>query len=268
MVYPYTPSGSLDLRLKKPKKYNLEFEIGTGLQHAKDLRIEPLTVNPNPEVDFSSARAPRHLTKDILSYFPKVKSSDGLMLDLGCGATGVHREVSEGAGFEWVGLDYESPSALILGDAHSLPFKSNTFEFILSIAVLEHIRYPFVMMREVHRVLKPHGRFIGTVAFLEPFHGDSFYHHTHLGTLNSLLYGGFNVEKLAPSEKWSVLTAQASNGLFPKMPKSLSRSIVYPLHLLHKLWWRMGNLVSPNLSNNVRIRNTTGSFTFIASKNP
>jgi len=265
LKYQYTHSSSLDLRLKKHKKYNLEFELGTPLLSDNGFQVKPLMTNIKSEVDFSNMSVPLHLTKEVLSYFPKSKSPDSLMLDLGCGGA-IHKGVCERAGFEWVGLDYASTKAPILGDAHSLPFKSDTFEFILSIAVLEHIRFPFVMMREAYRVLKPHGRFIGTVAFLEPFHGDSFYHHTHLGTFNSLQYGGFTVEKLAPSEKWSVLVAQASMVLFPKMPWFMAQSIVYPIQLLHKLWWQAGNLVTPKSNKHIRIRNTTGAFTFIATK--
>lgn len=187
------------------------------------------------------------------------------MLDLGCGKMR-HREVCEYAGFDYVGLDYDSPHAPLLGDAHSLPFRDNSFEFILSIAMLEHIRFPFVMMREAHRVLKPHSRFIGTVAFLEPFHSSSFYHHTHLGIFNSLQYGGFQVEHIAPSKAWTALLAQARMGLFPKMPSSLCKALLFPLQALHKLWWRVGSLVDGRSTERDRILRTTAAFAFIAAK--
>jgi len=58
--------------------------------------------------------------------------------------------------------------------------------------------------------------YIGTVACLEPFHGDSYYHRTHLGTLNTLRIGRFDVEHVAPAVDWSGLQAQATmRGLFP-----------------------------------------------------
>ena len=163
-------------------------------------------------------------------------------------------------------MDYESDKASILGDAHSLPFKDESFEFVLSIAVLEHVRFPFVMMREVFRVLRPGGVFIGTVAFLEPFHRDSFYHHTHLGVYNSLKEGGFKIEKISPSDKWTVLVAQASMILFPKMPLFLSKLLVMPIQFIHKCWWKLGSIFSEKASELTRINSTTGAFTFIARK--
>ncbi len=266
LTYAYTDSGSLDLRLQRPKGYELNFELGTPLLPEQGFKFAPLTMNDEPEVNFSDQSVPRHLSKEILSYFPKAKSENSLMLDLGCGAA-IHKGVCERAGYEWVGVDYDSREAQILADAHALPFDDDTFEAILCVTVLQYIRFPFVMMREACRVLKPHGKIIGTVAFLEPSHGTSFYHHTNLGAFNVLQYGGFTVEKLAPSHSWDVFIALANMGLFYRMPSMVSQSMVLPLRALHKLWWWAGGLVTGRELEEVRLRNFTGSFTFIASKN-
>lgn len=82
----------------------------------------------------------------------------------------------------------------------------------MSMAVLKHLQYPFVAMREVQRILKAGCPFFGTVAFQEPFQRDSYYHHSHLGTLNTLLAAGFEAQKIAPNDKWPVLVAQAHMG--------------------------------------------------------
>jgi ubiquinone/menaquinone biosynthesis C-methylase UbiE len=263
--YEYTKTGSLDLRLKNPKSFLFGFKLGTSLFPKEEFNFDKLIQNHAHQVDFSKIAVPWHLTKEIMSYFPKAISEKSLMLDLGCGDT-IHRDVCQHCGFEYVGLDYDSEKASILGDAHALPFKDESFEFILSIAVLEHIRYPFVMMKEAYRVLKPNGMFIGTVAFLEPFHGNSFYHHTHLGTYNSLKEGGFEIEHVAPSEKWSVLVAQARMGLFPKMPIFFAKMLVFPVLFLHRLWWKIGSKLNPKASEKTRILLTTGAFTFIARR--
>lgn len=264
-VYGYSDSGLPDLRLKIRKKLNLEFEVGPPAAPVNALEFEPLPAKSHPEVDFTGVRVPWHLTREMMSYFPRAGSPDSLMLDLGCGNS-IHKGVCEHAGFEWVGLDYGCPEAMMMGDAHALPFQNEAFEFILSIAVLEHLQYPFVAMREAYRVLKPGGWFIGTVAFLEPFHENSFYHHTHLGTLNSLRYAGFTVEKCAPNDKWSGVMAQATMGLFPRMPTFLARSLVYPVQILHDCWLRAGDRLTRKPFRNTHLTATTGSFTFIARK--
>lgn len=256
-----------DLRLIRGKAIQFQFEVGNKFLVEKHLNFSALQMNPSSKVKFSKKKIPHHISKELLSFFPKAKGTNSIVLDLGCGST-LHREVCEHAGFKYIGLDYDSPEACLLGDAHALPFKDNTFEFILSIAVLEHIQNPFIMLKEAHRVLKPGGKLIGTVSFLEPFHGNSFYHHTHLGTLNSLKTSGFEIENVAPNSDWYVLKAQAKMVLFPKLPASISSFLILPLHLLHRLWWKLGSFISNSdkASEKHRILYSTGSFSFIASK--
>jgi SAM-dependent methyltransferase len=263
--YTYSASGGLDFRLNKKKSCVLEFEIVSSPALPSELDFRPLSLKKDPEVNFSAVRVPFHLTKELLSYFPKARRPDSIMLDLGCGDT-VHKEVSELAGFQYVGLDFQSIRASFLGDCHSLPFKNDSFEFILSVAVLEHIRFPHLMTKEAYRVLKPGGSFIGTVSFLEPFHGDSYYHHTHLGVYGSLSYAGFNIKAISPNPRWSGLRAQATMGLFPKMPHFAAMAFVWPLEIISRLWWKAGSLLGVEKSQVDHLCRNAGSFVFIAEK--
>lgn len=263
--YPRRASGALDMRLKKSKRIQHEYVLGEPLLAPPGVDFRLLREKRAPAVDFGELSVPYHLTRALMSHFPRAGSRGDLALDLGCG-TALHRPVCEAAGFEYLGLDHDSDMAQLLGDAHALPFRDASIGFALSIAVLEHIRYPFVMMREVHRVLRPGAAFIGTVAFLEPFHSESYYHHTHLGTLNSLREGGFEVKCIAPSAQWNALAAQGAMGLFPRMPGVLLRPLLWPLLLLHRMWWTIGGLVRPEATATVRIRNLTGAFSFVARR--
>lgn len=266
-AYPTDSSGALDLRLQKAKSVQLQFELGTHLPETERLAFAPLTLNPHAEVDFSGIRTPRHVSPELLSHFPRAARAGALALDLGCGDA-VHRGLCEHAGFEYVGLDFDTPGAPIFGDGHALPFIDECFDFVLSIAVLEHIRYPFVMMAEAHRVLKPGGRLIGTVAFLEPFHQHSYYHHTHLGTLNSLQHAGFEVEAIAPDADWNGLRAQATMAMFPKLSPKLARAIVAPVGWVQRGWLVVRKARSRGFDPNITVRRTTGAFTFLARTKP
>lgn len=266
VLYPLDGSGQLDLRLQKPKTEEVKFTLGVATL-PDSFEFTPLQANPMPALDLASLNVPWHLTRTLVSHFPKAKAEDALMLDLGCG-DGVHRQVAEAFGFEWVGLDYVLPEAPIRGDGHALPFENGSFEFILSIAVLEHIQFPFVMMQEAFRCLQPGGVLIGTVSFMEPFHNDSFYHHSHLATYNTLQNAGFDVSVVSPAKEWQALHAIGAMALFRMAPSWLSRLLVAPLQALHRLWWWLGYAFtrSERASERYRQLSTSGAFTFIAQK--
>lgn len=266
-VYGFTESGSLDLRLKSEKSVATEIILGKNLSFPSHLAKSPLVKNSNPQNDYSEFIPPHHLTRELLSYFPKASGEQSMMLDLGCGDT-VHRSVGEHAGYQYVGLDYSNEKAPILGDGHALPFCDNSFEFVLMIAVLEHIRYPLVLMWEVSRVLKSGGTLIGTVSFLEPFHENSFYHHTHLGLYNDLIFSGLEVEQLAASKDWQVFDAQARMAgwyLFPGIPSFISNKIIRLPKVLSNLWFGAFRLLRKT-SLPDHFVDVTGAFTFVARK--
>ena len=270
--YPASRDGQLDLRLKAPKRYKLEVSLGekwSGDSFEFD-RIKP---NPSPQFDVDSVRFHpgltfgNRLTRELLTHFPRASSSGGLMLDLGCD----HRDFAEpcgGTNLEYVGMDYQGTKPDLLGDAHSLPFQDNVFDFVISIAVLEHLRHPLVAMREVYRVLKPGKLFIGTVAFLEPFHQRSFYHHTHLGTYDSLSSAGFDVRQIEPNMDWTGLQAIAKMSSFPDLPGKVTNLLVWLIRALARVWCALQDIrgKTPGEREMLGQLSTTGGFRFIAVK--
>ena len=67
-----------------------------------------------------------------------------------------------------------------------MPFVDNSFDGVISIAVLEHVKDPFRCAAEIARVLKPGGELICCVPFLQPYHGypHHYYNMTHQGLRN------------------------------------------------------------------------------------
>ncbi len=70
-----------------------------------------------------------------------------------------------------INLEIEvTPEVDIIADGHLLPFKDNTFDAVISEAVLEHVHSPTRVVSEIYRVLKP-GGYIGiAVPFLQGYH--------------------------------------------------------------------------------------------------
>lgn len=266
-------SPQLDLRLRTRKTYTLKLEVGDESPPQESV-FAPLKLDAGGEV-----RAPagtfsklefadgNRLSPELLSYFPRAAAPGGFMLDLGCGDREL-APICAQTNLEYIGMDYTGTAPDLLGDAHALPFRDNSFDFILSLAVLEHLRHPIVAMCEARRVLKPGGLFIGSVAFLEPFHMDSYYHHTHLGTLNTLRSAGFDVHQVAPNTSWSGMRALSTMSLFPKLPRRMNDLMTLPIRALHRAWWMAARLVSrrQTTSEDYRALATTAGFRFIASK--
>jgi SAM-dependent methyltransferase len=95
--------------------------------------------------------------------------SDGLILDCGAGRRPIY--FSNVVNFEIV--DYDTTD--IIGVGESLPFKSASFDAVISSVVLEHVRNPFACAAEIVRTLKPGGKLYCCVPFLQPLHG--YPHH-------------------------------------------------------------------------------------------
>jgi len=263
--YPLGPADQPDLRLRAPKRVPVEIIVGEPI--SEKLAGEYMSRNSPAcsEVDWSRVPRPQRITRDQLSYVPRARKPGALALDLGC-AGGTLKQVCETAGYIYVGIDHSHPQAPILADAHSLPCADGAFDLVVSVAVLEHLQCPLIALREVYRVLKPGGTFIGTVAFLEPFHQQSYYHHTHLGIIAGLQRAGLVVRRIAPEKSWNGLVSLACMGLFPRIPAALARAITSPIWLLSRMYWRAGRNFDPTATEYLRRLKLAGSFFFVAEK--
>ncbi|MCT7961050.1 methyltransferase domain-containing protein [Laspinema sp. D1] len=106
--------------------------------------------------------------------------ANGLILDNGCGLRNFYYP-------NVVNLDIvDYPTTDVISIGEKLPFKSNSFDAVFSLAVLEHVKNPFECAQEITRVLKPGGTLYAVVPFLQPFHGypDHYYNMTSSGLKN------------------------------------------------------------------------------------
>lgn len=71
----------------------------------------------------------------------------------------------------YVNIDlFPQPGVDVVADAETLPFPDNIFQRVECDAVLEHVRRPERVMREIQRTLQPGGVAHVVVPFCHPFH--------------------------------------------------------------------------------------------------
>ncbi|MFN0159274.1 MAG: class I SAM-dependent methyltransferase [Bacteroidota bacterium] len=278
-------NGQMDFRLDREWKYMVPVTINGEIQKP---RLGYLAPNPEKEVIYQSDKD-FGVNPTLAGYFPKGNGRNAL--SLGCGGA-TERKAIEQAGWRYYGVDWE-PTAkgadIAYADAHALPFVNESFGLVYSRAVLEHIQHPYVFAMEAFRVLERGGTFVGSVAFLEPHHGGSFYHHSHLGIINTLQTAGFDVQIVAPQDHWNVITAQMKMGFFPWISKYLFYPVAWLLNTWSRILWGcfdvleetvVGRLIKTGRKKSVsfgprykrtnrsveRLYNFAGSFTWVAKK--
>lgn len=219
--------------------------------------------------------ARRNSDVDILvNRLVEIAPKNPVVLDFGCGDCR-HRQFLEGLGCEYVGVDIDSDEASFLADGVSLPFSDETFDAVFSLAVLEHVDYPRVVAQELKRVAKPGAPLVGTVAFMEEFHGDSKFHMTHYGVANLLTGAGFNIQQVSPYHArrdlpgidWEGPIPQ-SRFLFYGLPLRLRFFLAAPLYWLHRLLFTVAPIFTEydrEELEEIRCFKIAGQYAFIAT---
>jgi ubiquinone/menaquinone biosynthesis C-methylase UbiE len=118
--------------------------------------------------------------------------SNPVIVDVGCGAgnsVDFFREVFPGC--IWVGVDIkESPevrerrrtdATFMDFDGINIPLPNESADLVFSRQVLEHVRYPEELLKDVARILKRDGFMVGSTSQLEPYHSYQYWNFTPFG---------------------------------------------------------------------------------------
>lgn len=91
------------------------------------------------------------------------------------------------------------PNAIVC-DLTKIPRDENTYDSILCNAVLEHVQFPDLVIKELRRVLKPGGFLVLGVPFLQPYHPcpTDFQRYTKDGLLEIARLHDFEVVEILP----------------------------------------------------------------------
>ena len=201
------------------------------------------------------------LQKEVAYYLDFLfikKGKTARILDLGCG-DGATRNFLNSIGFEDVTcVDWYHKNADALVDVHRLPYKSGTFDLILTTACLEHFYNPFVAFSEMSRVLTEDGMLIASGSFWESWHGDSCFHSTPAGL--KILCQSADLELEDVWSGWGFLPSIASHAF----GLSKFKRITYFLQRVFDLLVR--EIAGKDAVKKHKFR-TSGSFGIFAVKN-
>jgi len=100
------------------------------------------------------------------------KHIKGAVLDLGAGSA-KYRDIIKNKAEKYIAFDLvPGPNIDVTGDIFNMPFKDGQFDVVVSTQVLEHVGKPWIMAKEIGRVLKKGGICIITAPFMTPYHPD------------------------------------------------------------------------------------------------
>jgi len=152
-------------------------------------------------------------------YIGRIPSQDTALrfLDLGAGdGRSVDHVRARFPDADWIGLDIANSSEVrsrtrddckfVTYDGVNIPFPAGRFDVVFSRQVFEHVRHPEPLLREIVRVLRSGGRFIGSVSQLEPFHSASLWNFTYFGFAQIATDAGLELVELRPGIDGMTLT--------------------------------------------------------------
>ncbi|MBF0216872.1 MAG: class I SAM-dependent methyltransferase [Candidatus Omnitrophica bacterium] len=122
-----------------------------------------------------------------------------LVLDAGCGL-GQYRKLVKGG---YIALDLSRRAGCnidVVGDLLNIPAKDSAFDRILCLQVLEHVKEPITLLKELRRVLKPGGDLLLTApqGWGEHMKPEDYFRFTSYGLRHLAGQAGMEVSSIEP----------------------------------------------------------------------
>jgi SAM-dependent methyltransferase len=111
--------------------------------------------------------APVYAVDGMTPFLRTFDTESELVADLGCGTMVLQDNVVcvDGTGYQ---------NVHVVANLERLPFQDESLAGLLNLAVLEHARRPEAQVAEMRRVLKPGGRALCFVPFIQGFHASPY----------------------------------------------------------------------------------------------
>ncbi|MVF11178.1 class I SAM-dependent methyltransferase [Ketobacter sp. MCCC 1A13808] len=183
------------------------------------------------------------------------------VLDIGCADKWIIEHLP--ATTNYIGLDYPSTAdrlygtkPTVYGSASALPFENESFDRVVLLDVLEHLKEPAKSLSEIHRTLAYNGTLLLRVPFLYPIH-DSPHDYSRLteyGLTSLTESAGFKLVNLyaigAPLETTALLRNMAISVLILHLIKNRNPFAIFGILL--PIYFLLNNLYSYFLSRLVK----------------
>jgi SAM-dependent methyltransferase len=137
-----------------------------GHSHAELLKIAASRLHPSITDPNYLVLRRRRLILD--QWMERIPGNQLVVLDVG-GRYQPYRPLIQNRLQRYIALDVlQTPLVNVLGTGEQLPFKADTFDLVLATGVFEYFPEPRLAAAEIHRVLKPGGHLMMSVAAVCP----------------------------------------------------------------------------------------------------
>ena len=172
-------------------------------------------------------------TKEVIEY--SLKYISGKTLDLGAGSA-KYRNIIKQKASEYITFDMvDGENIDVVGSVFDLPFNDEEFDTIISTQVLEHVEKPWIMIKEIHRVLKKDGHCILTAPFLGPYHADPY---------DYFRYTKEGIKSLFKNQGFQIVECKAYGKVFTVLSEFIRFSYFDPYKKARKGSWRITRLMA------------------------